>query len=62
MAEKTLKIKLVKSLIGRLDSHIGTVKSLGLTKMNSVVEQKATPDIVGKVKKVAYLLEVVEVQ
>lgn len=56
-----LRIKLVKSLNGRKANHIASVKSLGLKKMNSVVEKEATPDILGKVKLVSYLLEVEEV-
>jgi large subunit ribosomal protein L30 len=58
---KNLKIKLVKSTIGRKDTHVKTVKSLGLKKTNDVVEQPATADILGKVKQVSYLLEVEEV-
>jgi large subunit ribosomal protein L30 len=56
-----LSIKLVKSTIGRKPNHVATVKSLGLKKLNDVVEQEATPDILGKVKLVSYLLEVKEV-
>ena len=33
-----LRIELVKSIIGRKPNHIATVKSLGLKKMNDVVE------------------------
>jgi len=56
-----LSIKLVKSTIGRKPNHVATVKSLGLKKLNDVVEQEATPDILGKVHLVSYLLEVKEV-
>ncbi|ADO83563.1 MULTISPECIES: 50S ribosomal protein L30 [Ilyobacter] len=56
-----LRIKLVKSMIGRKPNHIATVKSLGLKKINNVVELEATPDIVGKVHLVSYLLNVEEV-
>lgn len=63
MAEaKKLKIKLVKSVIGRLPKHIDTVKTLGLRKINSVVLHNDTADIRGKIKQVDYLLEVEEVQ
>ena len=60
--EKKLKIKLVKSVIGRLPKHVKTVKALGLKKINTVVEHNATPDILGKINQVDYLLEVEEVQ
>lgn len=58
---KKLKITLVKSMIGRKDNHIGTVRSLGLKKINDVVEHEATPDILGKVRLVSYMIEVEEV-
>jgi len=58
---KKLKIKLVKSTIGRKDNHIGTVRSLGLKKINDVLEHEATPDILGKVRLVSYMVEVEEV-
>ena len=56
-----LIIKQVKSTIGRKPNHIKTIKSLGLKKINDVVEHEATPDILGKVHSVNYLLEVEEV-
>lgn len=57
-----VKIRLAKSTIGRKPNHIATVKSLGLKKLNSVVEHEATPDIMGKIALVSYLLDVEEVQ
>lgn len=56
-----LKIKLVKSLIGRKPEHIGTAKSLGLKKINNVVEKEMTEDIIGKVRHISYLVEIEEV-
>lgn len=58
---KKLKIKLLKSTIGRKPKHVGTIKSLGLKKINDVVEKEATPDILGKVRQVSYLIAVEEV-
>lgn len=55
-----MKIKLVRSLIGRPQRQKDTVKALGLRKMNSVVEKEATNEIVGMVNKVKHLLEVQE--
>ncbi len=57
-----LKLTLVKSMNGRKQNHIATVKSLGLKKMNQTVEHVATADIKGKVHLVSYLLKVEEVQ
>lgn len=59
---KKLRIKQVKSIIGRKPNHVGTLKSLGLGKINEVVEHDATADILGKIQKVSYLIEVEEVQ
>lgn len=58
--EKQLKITLTKSVIGFTDRQRETVKSLGLKKLNSSVIQKDTPDIRGKIHKVAHLLKVEE--
>lgn len=57
-----LRIELVKSIIGRKPNHIATVKSLGLKKMNDVVEHVETPELKGKLARVSYLLKVEEVQ
>ena len=57
-----LRIELVKSIIGRKPNHIATVKSLGLRKMNDVVEHVETPELKGKLAQVSYLLKVEEVQ
>lgn len=57
-----LRIELVKSIIGRKPNHIATVKSLGLKKMNDVVEHVETPELKGKLAQVSYLLKVKEVQ
>jgi large subunit ribosomal protein L30 len=56
-----LKLTLEKSTIGRLDSHIATVKALGLHKIRSTVELETTPEVLGMVNKVKYLLKVEEI-
>ena len=57
---KTLKIKLVKSPIGYSKRQTGTVKALGLKKINDIVEQADTPVIRGMIFKVSHLVEVEE--
>ena len=57
-----VRIRLAKSIIGRKPNHIATVKSLGLKKMNSVVEHELTPELKGKLDLVSYLLDIEEVQ
>ena len=55
-----LKIKLVKSLNGRLDKHIATAHSLGLTKIGNETVQPDNPQTRGKIALIGYLLQVTE--
>ncbi len=55
-----LKIKLVKSTIGRKKDQIATVEALGLKRIRDVVEQNDTPQIRGMINKVSHLVEVEE--
>ncbi|MBN2400518.1 MAG: 50S ribosomal protein L30 [Candidatus Aminicenantes bacterium] len=56
-----LKIKLVKSLIGRSDRQQATVKGLGLRKINSEVIREKRPEILGMIKKIEFMLHVEEI-
>lgn len=55
-----IKIKLVKSPIGKVAKHKKTIKALGLRKLNQVVEKNDTPQIRGMIKQVEYMLEIEE--
>lgn len=57
---KQIKIKLVKSLIGASEAQRKVVASLGLRKLNQVVEHYETATIVGMVNKVPHLVKIVE--
>ena len=57
---KNLKIKLVKSLNGRLDKHIATANSLGLRKIGDITVQPDNAQTRGKIAKIGYLLQVSE--
>ena len=57
-----LKIKLVKSLNGRLQKHIATAESLGLRHIGQVTIQPDNDQTRGKIAKIGYLLEVTEVE
>jgi large subunit ribosomal protein L30 len=57
-----IKITLIKSVICSNSDVRGTVKSLGLGKLNSSVIQSTTPDILGKVRRVQHLVAVEEVK
>lgn len=54
------KIKLVKSLNGRLDKHIATAHSLGLHKIGNTTVQPDNPQTRGKIAQIGYLLKVTE--
>ena len=56
----TIKIKLVKSPIGKVPKHRKTIKALGLRKLHQVVEKNDTPQIRGVLKQVDYMIEVEE--
>ena len=64
MAERiktgSIKIKLVRSPICTPEKHKVIVRSLGLKKINRVVERPDTPGFRGMVKKIPHLLEIVE--
>ena len=63
MADKktnTIKIKLVRSLIGSSDKQRKVVKGLGLTKKDQIVEHSETATIMGLVNKVSHLVEIVK--
>ena len=57
-----LKIKLVKSLSGRLEKHIATAHSLGLRNICHETVQPDNTQTRGKIAKIGYLLQVTEVE
>ena len=60
MPDGIIKIKLVRSPICTPQKHKDIVRSLGLHKINRVVERPDTPGFRGMVAKVPHLLEIVE--
>ncbi len=57
---KKIKIRLKKSLIGSSEAQLRVAKSLGLSKMNQIVEHFNSATIVGMVNKIPHLVEIVE--
>lgn len=57
-----VRIKLVKSRFGRIKKHSASLSGLGLRKINQEVLIDATPENMGMVNQVRYLLEVEEVK
>ncbi|WP_066759065.1 50S ribosomal protein L30 [Crocinitomix algicola] len=56
----TIKIKQVKSAINRPKDQKRTIEALGFRKLNQVIEKEATPQILGMVKKVSHMIEIIE--
>ncbi len=57
MAEKKIKVTLVKSVIGTKQDHRATVRGLGLRRINHTTELQDTLAVRGMIKKVAYLVK-----
>jgi large subunit ribosomal protein L30 len=61
MAQKQIKVTLVRSVIGTREAHRATVRGLGLRGLNSSRVLNDTPEVRGMIRKVDYLLSVSEV-
>lgn len=57
-----VKIKLIKSLIGRTQKQRAVVKGLGLRRINSEVVREKRPEILGMIKKIDFMLEVTDTE
>lgn len=57
---KKLRIKLIRSTIGRKPKHRKTVAALGLRKLHQVVEHDDTPVIQGMINSISHMIEVEE--
>ena len=55
-----IKIKQIRSRIGRPKDQKRTLDALGLNKINKVGEHKATPQIMGMVNKVNHLIKILD--
>ncbi|MFP4073495.1 MAG: 50S ribosomal protein L30 [Actinomycetota bacterium] len=58
--QKTLKITLVRSIIGEKPKVRATVDALGLKRIHQTVEQVDSPSVRGMLEKVNHLVEVEE--
>ncbi|UOD50487.1 50S ribosomal protein L30 [Orrella daihaiensis] len=61
MAQKQIKVTLVRSVIGTREDHRATVRGLGLRRLNSSRVLNDTPEVRGMIRKVDYLVRVSEV-
>ena len=55
----TIKIKLIKSGIGRINKHKLCIQGLGFKKLNQVVTVQDTPRNRGMINKISDMVEVV---
>ena len=60
MAEKMLKITLVKSPIGAVPKNRATIEAMGLTKLNKSIVLPDNDATRGMIRKVRYMLKVEE--
>ncbi|MFK5913577.1 MAG: 50S ribosomal protein L30 [Woeseiaceae bacterium] len=60
MADKKIKVKLVRSPAGRLKAHKACVAGLGLRRIHQIVEVEDTPCTRGMINKVYYMVQVQE--
>ena len=56
MADKKIRVTLVKSVISCKKEHRATVRGLGLRRLHQTVELKDTPQVRGMVNSVNYLV------
>jgi large subunit ribosomal protein L30 len=57
MSKKTVKVTLVKSLIGRLANHKASAEGLGLRRIGQTVEVLDTPENRGMINRINYLVK-----
>ena len=55
---KTVKVTLLRSIIGRLPKHQACVAGLGLRRIGHTVEVEDSPSVRGMINKVNYMLRV----
>lgn len=56
----SVKVTLVRSMIGRPERHRRVLRGMGLTRLNKTVELKDTPEIRGMINKVTHLIRTEE--
>ena len=59
-ADRPLRVTWVRSTIGQKDAARGTIRALGLHRLNQTVEVADTPAIRGMLRRVAFLVDVAE--
>lgn len=60
MDNKMITVRQIRSGIGRSAAHQACLRGLGIRRMHQVVQVKPTPENMGMVKKISYMLKVEE--
>jgi large subunit ribosomal protein L30 len=55
---QTLRLKLVKSGIATPKDQKATIRALGFRRIGDVVERADNPDVRGRIRKIAHLVEI----
>lgn len=58
MSDKTIKVTLTKSPIGRLKKHKACVAGLGLRRIGHTVEVQDSPSVRGMINRIYYMVQV----
>jgi large subunit ribosomal protein L30 len=56
----SIRVQLVRSMIGRPEKHRRVLLGMGLTRLNKKVELKDTPEIRGMINKISHLVSTEE--
>jgi large subunit ribosomal protein L30 len=56
---QTLRLKLVKSGIATPKDQKATIRALGFRRIGDVVERADSPDVRGRIRKIAHLVQIV---
>jgi len=60
MAEKSIKVTLIRGINGRLKNHKACITGLGLRRIGHTVQVEDTPSVRGMINRVNYMLRVEE--
>ena len=55
--KKSIKVTLIKSLIGRLEAHKASARGLGLSKISQTIMVADTKENRGMINRISYLLK-----
>jgi large subunit ribosomal protein L30 len=60
-SKSTIHIKQIASHHGRIEKQVASLKGLGLSRINQVVQREDTPAVRGMINRVKHLVEIIKV-